>query len=165
MFRKLARPTRAFDVSWGDDLDVLPWLEGKSQEIGQFLYGTGSKSFAACSECSDGTVASAVHYVTRAIEYMRDKPDCELGLAASSLVYDKRSGDLIAVCLCCGASVYHIEVDPAYQNQGIATRMLKRALTVCAERGAPELHLWRNDDSPGAKLYEELGFVPTGEVE
>jgi hypothetical protein len=43
--------------------------------------------------------------------------------------------------------------------------MLRRALTVCAEGGARSFHLWRNDDSPGAKLYEELGFVPTGEVE
>ena len=104
--------------------------------------------------------------MTRARKRVREELEGDkVGYAASSLVYDKTTGRLIAVCLCCGWSVYHIEVHPSYQRQGIATRMLKRALTVHAKHGSPEFHLWRHDNSPGAGVYEKLGFVPTGQVE
>ena len=94
-----------------------------------------------------------------------DNPDAELGYAASSLVYEAATGDLVAVCLCCGPSVYLIEVHPDHQRQGLATNMLKRALFVCAEHGVVQFDLWRQDDSVSVPLYERLGFEPTGEAE
>jgi ribosomal protein S18 acetylase RimI-like enzyme len=81
------------------------------------------------------------------------------------VVYDTATSKLVAVCLCCGPSLYFIEVHPDYQRQGIATNMLKRALTVCAEENAPRFDLWRSDDSVAVPLYERLGFKLTGETE
>jgi len=164
-FRKVTRATEAFDVSWGDEFDVAPWTEDASQRIADFLYGTGSKAFTELSECSDGTRQSALHYVTRARKHMADKPERDTGYACSSLVTDKRTGELIAVCLCCGPSVYHIEVAPSHQRQGVAARMLRRALAVCAARGSEEFHSWRCDGTPEAKLYDKLGFQWTDETE
>lgn len=165
-FRQVARKPEIFNVNWGEQFDVFPWTEDKTEDIAQFLLNTGTRSFAELSECANGTPQSARHYVTRARKYVqKELHGDEVGYAASSLVYDKTKQKLIAICLCCGCSVYHIEVHPAYQRQGIATRMLKRALTVHAERGSPELHLWRHDDSPGVQIYASLGFVPTGRVE
>ena len=165
-FRQVARKPVAFEIDWGDRFEVLPWTEDKTEDIAHFLLKTGTRSFAELSECADGTPQSARHYVTRARKYVQtEMHGDEVGYAASSLVYDKAKHELIAVCLCCGRSVYHLEVHPAHQRQGIATRMLQRALTVHTERGSQEFHLWRHDDSPGVKIYESLGFVPTGQVE
>ena len=164
-FRKVVRTTEVFDISWDDGLAVTPWTDDASQRIADFLHGTGSKAFAELSECSDGSRKSALHFVTRARRYMADQPDRDTGYASSSLVCDTETGELIAVCLCCGPSVYHIEVAPSYQRQGLAMRMLQRALTVCAEHGVPEFHLWRCDGTPGARLYEKLGFQWTNETE
>jgi len=166
VFRQVARKPEVFEVDWGDRFEVLPWTEDKTEDIAQFLLSTGTRSFAELSECADGTPESAWHYVTRVRKYVREElGGDEVGYEASSLVYDRRTHQLVAVCLCCGSNVYHIEVHSSYQRRGIATRMLKRALSVHARHGSPEFHLWRDDDSPGARLYERLGFVPTGMVE
>ncbi len=164
-FRQVARKAERFEVDWGERFRVLPWREDRTDEIARFLLGTGTQSFAELEECADGTPESARHYVTRARAYMQGKPDADLGYAASSLVSDTLTGQLMAICLCCGPSVYFIEVHPDYQRQGVATRMLQRALTVCAERGIAEFDLWRNDDSVGVPLYDRLGFQPTGATE
>lgn len=164
-FRQVARKPGVFDIQWGDRFEVLPWTEDKTEDIAQFLLSTGTQSFTDLQECANGTPESARHYVTRARKYMKGKPDADLGYLASSLVYDTATNKLVAICLCCGASVYDIEVHPDFQRQGLATNMLKRALTVCAQHREPEFHLWRKDGWPGAKVYEKLGFIPTGEVE
>jgi len=164
-FRKVVIKPTQFEVEWEDTFEVLPWTGDRTEEIGHFLFSTGTKRFAECSDCRDGSAKSANYYVARALEYMKDKPGRELGYAASSLVVARESGKLIAVCLCCGASVYHIEVHPDYQRRGIATRMLQHALSVCAKRGVSEFHLWRHDGAAPAKLYEKIGFVDTDETE
>ena len=165
-FRQVARRPEVLDVQWEDRFELLPWTEDRTEDIASFLLSTGTQSFAEVREGADGTPGAARRYVTRARAYVRDELNGdELGYAASSLVYDRGAGKLIAVCLCCGCSVYCLEVHPDYQRQGLATRMLKRALAVHAEHGSPEFHLWRHDDSPGVRIYERLGFVLTGEVE
>jgi ribosomal protein S18 acetylase RimI-like enzyme len=165
-FRQVAREPEVFDIDWGDRFELSPWTEDKTDDIAEFLLRTGAQSFTELEECRDGTPESARHYVTRARKYVKEQlANDHVGYVASSLVYDKTTGELIAVCLCCGWSVYHLEVHPAYQRQGIATRMLKHALTVHARHGSPEFHLWRHDDSPGVRLYERLGFASTGEIE
>jgi len=164
-FRQAARKPEAFEIGWGDRYAVSPWTEEKTEGIAQFLLGTGTQSFTELKECADGTLESARHYVTRARKYMEGKSGADLGYSASSLVCDTATSDLVAVCLCCGSSLYFIEVHPDYQRQGIATNMLKRALTVCAEHGVVQFDLWRNDDSIGVPVYERLGFVLTGETE
>jgi len=165
-FRQMARKPEVFDIDWGDRFAVFPWTEDKTEEIARFLFNTGSRAFTELRECADGTEESARHYVARARRYVQEElQGDEIGCAASSLVYDKANRELIAACLCCGWSVYHLEVHPSYQRQGIATRMLKHALTVHARHGSPEFLLWRNDQSPGVWIYEKLGFVPTGEAE
>ena len=164
-FRQMARESEVFEVEWPEPFAVRSWADADTEEIAEFLLGTGSKAFADLWECADGSSASARNYVTRTRDYMRARPDAALGDAVSSLVSDNSTGRLVGLCLCCGPSVYHTEVHPDYQRRGIATCMLKRALTVCAERGVPRLDLWRNDDSMGRPVYERLGFALTGAVE
>ena len=167
-FRRVMRTVEPADVGWPADLRVAPWAEDKSKAIGRFLHRVGAE---LCSECNDGTLESAIRYVDRAIAYYREHgPDyLAVGFASSSLVYDRETGELVAVCLL-GANaefggIYHLEVDSRYQRRGIATRMICRAMSVLVEHSIPLIETWRNDDAPSAPLLEKLHFAPTGEVE
>ena len=164
-FRQAAREPEKYELDWGERFTALPWTEDRTEEIAAFLLSTGEESFTCVEECADGTAESARRYVTRAREHMQGKPDADVGYEASSLVYETARNRLVAICLCCGPSLYLIEVHPEFQRQGLGTTMLKRALTVYAEHGVERFDLWRDDDSVGAALYERLGFRLTGEVE
>ena len=158
-FRRVMRTAESVDVAWPSSLRVEPWTEGQSEAIGRFLHRVGAE---LCSECSDGTLESAIYYVDRAIAYYKrhDPGHFRIGFASSSLVYDRGSDELIAVCLL-GANeefggIYHFEVDPRYQRRGIATTMVRRAMSMLADHGIPQIESWRNDDAPSAPLFEKL---------
>ena len=167
-FRRMIKKPEPSVVTWPAGLSIDPWTEGKSKAIGRFLHRVEAD---LCDECSDGSLASAIYYAGRAIAYQKriGSPYYDAAQAASSLVSEAATGEMIAACLVCagedGCGVYHIEVDAAYQRRGMATAMLRHALNVLAERHVPLLDLWRCDDSPGARIYERLGFELTGETE
>ena len=171
-FRQVAQPTKPVDVYWGDQFEISSDIVGKKREVGVFLLRINA-DMSVEPRCMDGTVDGATYYVERWLDYHKSEPDYGrfvAGRDASTIVYDKCTGQLVAVCMVAGSSsgscaVYDILVDPAYRNQEIGTRMLHRALGVLHDKGFPELHLWRNDDDRAARLYERLGFVLTGEVE
>lgn len=87
----------------------------------------------------------------------------ELLTQASTLVYDKDSGQLIANCRLClqdnQAAVYSIGVIPAYRGRGLATRMLQRALTGLKDK-YPILRLYVMEGNDAESVYLNLGFVP-----
>lgn len=165
LMQKVARAPQVYRVHWDARFKVLPWTEDKTPDIAEFLFGTGTQCFTDVPECADGTRESATRYVTRAIEYCRSNGTTQISADASSLVYDKGTGQLVAVCLACGTNVYHIEVAPAHRRQGIGMKILKRFLTVHARHGSPQVHNWCAEKSPEAALCQRLGFVLTGEVE
>ena len=60
------------------------------------------------------------------------------------------------------AGIQMIDVDPAWRRRGIATRMIRRAMTVVADKRLA-FDLWVEEDNEAAiALYEKLGFVFTG---
>lgn len=124
------------------------------------------------SSCKDGSMAGAIRYVERLLKYHKNDPKLAAGLKASTLVYERERDELVAVCLLGGGGgdgkscgIYDIEVDPVLRGRGLGTLMIKRAMTILAEEGVPEIHLWRNDGERAETLYERLGFTPTGRVE
>jgi ribosomal protein S18 acetylase RimI-like enzyme len=96
-------------------------------------------------------------------------------MRASTVVSLASSGAIVAVCLinACepdhirkvlhpGASVQHIVVAPDFRRQGIATKMVKRAMTVVADQ-RPRFDVWvEEDDEDERGLFESLDFVFTG---
>jgi ribosomal protein S18 acetylase RimI-like enzyme len=55
-------------------------------------------------------------------------------------------------------------VDPGYRRRGVARALVDRAVRWAAERRAREVILWVADQNTAARrLYEQLGFRPTGE--
>ncbi len=61
------------------------------------------------------------------------------------------------------ADIFNVSVDGAYQNKGIATRMLTELLKEGADRGITAFTLEvRAGNSSAIHLYEKLGFVREG---
>ena len=55
-------------------------------------------------------------------------------------------------------------VDPRYRRWGVARVLVDQAVRWAAERQAREVILWVADQNTAARrLYEQLGFRPTGE--
>ena len=164
--KRMIRKPEVMRVTWPGQVRVEPWTEDKSKAVGGFLHRVGAK---LSSECRDGTLASAVYYSLRAFAYQKahETPYLQAAQQASSLVFDAKTNELIAVCLLCGGDdlcgLYHLEVDPKCQRRGIGRAMMRKALATLAEAKVPLMDLWACDGSPGIPLYEELGFVFTGE--
>ena len=168
MFRQVARPTEKFDIDWQPPFEAYSLSEDKAKETGEFLLRVGHPLRAECSH----TIKGATYYVTRLFDYHRNDANFRLSLKCSTVVCDQSIGQIIGVCMVGGGGtdgqefgIYDIIVDPASRRRRIGTNMILRAMSILAEHNIAEFHLWRNDDSPTAGLYEKLGFLPTGKVE
>jgi GNAT superfamily N-acetyltransferase len=168
-FRQVDRATERFDFAWPDGFAAEPVFETDAGEAGAFLLRIGHP---LRPECEPGTLAGATFYVTRLFDYHRGDLNYPLALEASTIVRGTGDGTVVGVCFVGGGGrsgqefgVYDVRVAPGLQGHGIGTRMPQRALSVLADQGVERLHLWRNDDCPARRLYERLGFTPTGAVE
>ena len=168
-FRQVARDTAQFDIQWPEECEPSAISEANAPEIGAFLHRLEHPLHRSCEQ---GTLKGATYYVTRLFDYHRNDTNFPLSLSCSTLARDTATGCIVGVCMVGGGGpegkdfgIYDILVNPAYRNRGIASGMIRRALTVLAEHGVPSFYLWRNDDSLAVPLYERLGFVPTGQVE
>lgn len=65
--------------------------------------------------------------------------------------------------LCCDASmvyIFEIEVDPAYQRQGIGKQLISLLKTVCRESDVEDIWVGTDNDNVGAKqLYASTGGI------
>lgn len=173
-FRQVAREAETKDVEWGS-LRVLPLTEDRIPDIGRFLLRVNAQTRPAQR---DGTLEGACYYVQRLLDYHAEDPCLDIGMKASSVVYDE-SGEIIAVCMLGAGSsdqgfgVYDYYVDPAYDYNDLMKKMLDNANNVIAENrdeimanGCKALlHVWRDDEEDDAAFFRELGFAPTGLVE
>jgi ribosomal protein S18 acetylase RimI-like enzyme len=163
--RWMQRPTDHFEVIWDDDLIIKsPQIEENGRG-GMSL--VNEEEVAHCDFTSFGGSLEAVR--RKKFSYEDFIPDQvpnytnEELLTASTLVYDKKSGQLIANCLL-GlqddyAAVYSISVMPTHRGRGIATLMLKRGLTLLKDK-YPFLRLYVMEGNEAESVYLNLGFVP-----
>lgn len=161
----MQRPTEKFDVTWDDDLII------KSPQI--IEEETGTKRFTNENEIAHCDFASFVGGF-EALRRNRSSfeqfiPDEDPALTnenlteASTLVYDKNTGQLVANCRLClqdtEAAVYSIGVIPSHRGRGIATYMLQRALTILKGK-YPILRLYVMEGNDAESVYYNLGFIP-----
>lgn len=87
----------------------------------------------------------------------------EILRASSSIVFDKPNGNIIAVCLVSFWEdlplISNISVIPQYRGNQIATKLLKKALTVLFEE-YDVVRLFVTSGNPAESLYYNLGFYP-----
>ncbi|MEK5416432.1 GNAT family N-acetyltransferase [Paenibacillus sp. FSL L8-0708] len=163
--RWMHRPTDHFEVEWNEELRIeSPQIEDNGMGAKRFIL---EEQIAECNFASfDGSLEATRRKKFAYEDFIpSEEPNYtnEELLTASTLVYDKKSGQLIANCLL-GlqddyAAVYSIGVIPAYRGKGIATRMLKRGLNLLKDK-YPILRLYVMEGNDAESVYLNLGFVP-----
>ena len=158
----MIRSTERFEIEWEDDFEVVALSEDRKTDIAQLYHRTSAPLYG---KPDGGDPDECLRDVDRYLDYHRSNELYPLFLRGSTLVYCKASGDLIGVCLMAGSPteghVFNLLVDPAFRRRGIATRMLRHALTVYADTH-DKMDLSAEEDGPGRHLYEKLGFVSIG---
>jgi len=167
--RWMQRPTERLQAAWGDDVAVMsprlaegPKVEEKdkaalidAETIGLLLY-EGFKNGIDADRRDQRNAAFHLEDVRHYSAQCNDET-----LAASTLVYDRATNELIGVCLVSWEgtfpAVYSIAVHPTYRRRGIATNMLKRALSVLHGRH-PILRLYVMQGNEAEAAYAALGF-------
>ncbi|QYR20248.1 GNAT family N-acetyltransferase [Paenibacillus sp. sptzw28] len=157
--RVMVRPTELFESQdWEEHFFVTtPTLE-QLDKIAQFFFesysGTDSIGFPG---------DNSINQQKLNLEYYFAHNKADILKAASSIVFDKSNGEMIAVCL---VSLWEdlplisdIAVLPRYRGKRIATKLLKKALTVLNEE-YEILRLFVTIGNSAESLYYNLGFYP-----
>ncbi|MCJ8013659.1 GNAT family N-acetyltransferase [Paenibacillus sp. KQZ6P-2] len=162
--RWMHRPTDHFEVHWDENFRVdYPQIEENESGIKRF---TKEDEIARCDFDSFSGSIEAARRKKHSIDDFIPSEDPyytnELLVKASTLVYDKHTGQLVANCRLClqdnQAAVYSIGVIPSYRGRGLATLMLKRALSILKE-DYPILRLYVMEGNAAESVYVNLGFV------
>ena len=147
----MIRPTERFDVSWDSDLVGHRLRLGREVEIAELVtegFGDGP--------CRPGRIA-------RMARFLQEYTDSRTVSRASTTIYYEPTGALVGACLVgLGHGWPYIEnlvVCSGYRRRGLATRMLKRALTILNEE-YPVLRLSVIAGNPAQSVYYSLGFLP-----
>jgi len=154
----MVRRTERFDVTWPEELEAVRVSEGRAEDIAELYFRTSAPLYRK----PDGGDLEACRYdVWRYFSHHRRNPWWPVFLEAGTMVYERAGGNLVGVCLCAGSQteghIFNIFVDPAFRRRGLATRMLKRALTVYDTFNLiVDLEC---DSDLGREVYEKLGFV------
>lgn len=161
--RVMIRPTEIFeDIQWKRDLIIkTPTIEDVT-EIGKALhkaYKGGIQYEEFCNNTEEDEIENTKMFLER---YMATD-----SLHASTLVYDKNTNELIAVCLAGKnheddyefSKINEVAVIPAYRRQGIAENLIKRTLTILKDI-SPATKLDVSVGNEAEALYYKMGFFP-----
>jgi ribosomal protein S18 acetylase RimI-like enzyme len=163
--RWMQRPTDHFEVVWEDYLRIeSPQIEENEKGIKRFIY---EDEIARCDFDSFRRGFEAVRRKKTSLEHFVPNEDPnitnEILAQASTLIFHKDTGQLIANCRLClqdnVAAVYSIGVTSAYRGRGLATRMLQRALMMLKDN-YPLLRLYVMEGNDAESVYYNLGFMP-----
>lgn len=163
--RWMQRPTDHFEVEWNEEFRIeSPQIEDDEMGAKRFVL---EEQIAECNYASFAGSLEATRRKKFSYEDFvpSEEPNYtnEALLTASTLVYDQRSGQLIANCLL-GlqgdyVAVYSIGVIPDFRGKGLATLMLKRGLHLLKDK-YPLLRLYVMEGNDAESVYTNLGFVP-----
>jgi ribosomal protein S18 acetylase RimI-like enzyme len=163
--RWMQRPTAKFELEWGTHVEVkTPKFDRTSvekrlvqeDELNQLFYLAYAKGIEDMrrhrnTEADHREACQFAHETNESL------------LEASTLVYDKRSHQLIGACLISlqgkTPAVFNIAVLPTHRRGGLATKMLKHALNVL-KGDYPVLRLYVMQGNEAELVYYNLGFQP-----
>lgn len=152
----MMRPTEAYFSYWEDKYEIRTPRIDDAEELGKFF-------FEAFNDYVGKIKYSHEDRTSFVKDYFNNKSLNELLLKASTLVYDKVTNELIGACLISEYRgwplVSDIAVKSTYRGLSLATRMLKKALTVTKER-YPAMRLFVLCGNEAESVYYNLGFIP-----
>lgn len=161
--RTMIRPTETFeDIQWRKDFVIkTPSIEDIT-EIGKTLheaYKDGIQYEEFCKNTEEDEIENTKMFLERYI--------ATNSLQASTLVYDKNTNKLVAVCLAGKnedddyefSKINEVAVIPAYRRQGIAENLIKRTLTILKDI-SPATKLDVSVGNAAEGLYYKMRFFP-----
>ncbi len=154
--RWMVRPTEILNISWDDNYYVTSPKREDELQIGKLLHEAFQNNEGL------NFSYSVEEYTKWVKEYFDNNLNIELLNKASTLVYDKATKELVGVCYISmwqeWPLISQIAVKPSYAGKGIATKMLKSALTVLSKE-YPVIRLYVHIGNKAEELYHKLGFL------
>ena len=151
----MIRPTEEFETIWSDEYKIVPVTEESRNEISKLFVEAFGTEVENQDENFEGQDKSIQYYFD-------NNPENTLVNKASTLIYEKKTNELIGACLISiweeWPNVYEIAVKPSFQNKGLAKNMLKRALTILKEQ-YPVLRLFVILGNDAEMIYHKMGFL------
>lgn len=155
--RCMIRPTEVFDISFRDSHVHLAPSKSHITKIATLF----NKAFAD-GVGEDGQLSKGEHEEAL-MAYFKENSGEAILKKASTLIYDNETKELVGACLISlwegWPNIYDIVVKPSHQGKGLASLMIKRALTVLKEE-YPVLRLFVTLGNSAEALYYNLGFLP-----
>lgn len=153
--RWMLSPTREFDVKWEDKLQVVTPNKEHTEELGKLFYEAFKTSPGQKFSLKERT--EFVEY------YFEHNSHIEILSNASSVVFDRKTNELIGACLISEWNewplIYDIAVRSDYRGMGIASKLIKKSLTVLKDKySAVRLHVDLGNDAE--RIYYDNGFLP-----
>lgn len=160
--RWMMRPTEVFDIVWDDGIITKTPSEDDKQEIAKLLYSSfkgGIDYQHLINELrQEPTIKDYLEEVDEYFDWCKEN----IFFEASTLIYSKKENKLVGACLVSYCEewplVHAIGVNPNYRGRQLASKMLKRALTVLQGK-YPVLRLFVTLGNDAESVYHELGFV------
>ena len=161
--RVMIRPTELFEnIAWSDDYICRMPTISDVPELGKLFFESysGGIQYEVFGQQSLEQATSDAEYI---INIYRSNNI----LDGSTLVFDKKSNQLIAACIA-GISGYcdnnfseigDIVVNPSYRKLGLASNMIKQALNNL-KKISPAIILCVTIGNPAEDLYHKMGFFP-----
>jgi GNAT superfamily N-acetyltransferase len=157
--RSMARPTEPLEVAWPDIVRVTAPTEVHLERMAQLIFEVIYEPLTGLVP-GRSSLESQVRQLQRgfglfgALDILRQ---------ASSVMFDRESGEIIGVCLIGLAQdwplVYDVAVRPRFQGRGLGTSMLRHALTSLHPH-YPLLRLLVSTSNRAQSVYYNLGFLP-----
>lgn len=155
MGRWMIRPTESYEISWDDRFQIVNLKKESREEIGKLFY----EAF----KDHPGDNYSIEKYLKDIDYYFEHYSHIEGLDQASSLIYDKETKLLIGACLVSEWNewplIYDIGVKKEYRGLGLASNMIKKALTLTKEK-YPAMRLHVTIGNKAESVYYNLGFLP-----
>lgn len=152
--RCMIRPTEEFNITWDCDYKIVSVTEDKKSDIVKLF--TEAFSNESKDKVNFEKENESVEF------YFTKNPENTLVNKASTLIYEKKTNELVGACLISiwqdWPNVYDIAVKPSFEKRGLAKNMLKRALTILKE-GYPTLRLFVTLGNDAEMLYHQMGFL------
>ena len=160
------RPTEIFEVSWEDDYELVTPQMKHLADLATLFHAAYSISYRG--GLGELGTQSLEEWVSRTERRLKPENVPEICHRASTLIYETKTKQLIGSCIvrlgrCITQppvpKVVDIAVHPEYQRKGLATRMLKKALSVLKSEYST-LRFGVAAGNSAESFYHNLGFIP-----
>lgn len=155
--RCMVRPTEEFKAIWSDEYKIVSARKDHIDEISELFVEAFGTGIEIQDKLSFKQQNNSIRY------YFNENPENSLVNKASTLIYHRKTNQLIGACLISiweeWPLVYDVAVKSSFQNKGLATSMLKRALTILKQE-YPVLRLFVILGNDAEMLYHKMSFLP-----